>query len=187
MDLPWGDEKTVQFVTNAGLITSDGPYGPNVMAAEWTHHVSYKPGLIAVCIGFGKATLENIQKTKEFGVNITSVDQSVMSSVAGSYSGKEVDKISALKELGFKFYPAKKIKQLMVEGAALNAECKLIKEITLGDHVMLVGEVVEASASGTEPLAYQKGKYWNLNTNIEKPSEKEQARIGQIVEKHRKK
>ena len=41
---------TVQFLTNVGLITSDGPYGPNVMAAEWTHHISYSPGLIAVNI-----------------------------------------------------------------------------------------------------------------------------------------
>lgn len=76
MDLPWGDERTVKFITNVGLITSDGPNRPNIMAAEWTHHISYKPGLIAVCVGSGTATLENIQKTKEFGVNLASVNQS---------------------------------------------------------------------------------------------------------------
>lgn len=185
MDLPWGDEKTVKFITNVGLITSDGPNGPDIMAAEWTHHISYRPGLIAVCIGFGKATLENIQKTKEFGVNIASVNQSVMATIAGNSSGHDVDKIGVLKELGFKFYPAKKIKTLMVEGAAMNAECKLVKEITLGDHVMLVGEVVEASA-GKEPFAYHKGEYWKLNTSIEKPTEKERAKIREIIERHRK-
>ena len=31
MDLPWGDEKTVQFVTNVGLITSDGQHGQNIV------------------------------------------------------------------------------------------------------------------------------------------------------------
>ena len=51
MDLPWGDDCSKKFVTNVGLITSDGPHGPNIMACEWTHHVSYSPGLIAVCIG----------------------------------------------------------------------------------------------------------------------------------------
>ncbi len=50
MNLPWGDEKSNKFVTNVGLITSNGPYGHNIMAAEWTHHISYNPGLIAVCI-----------------------------------------------------------------------------------------------------------------------------------------
>jgi hypothetical protein len=33
MDLLWNDRRTRQFVTNVGLITSDGPLGPNIMAA----------------------------------------------------------------------------------------------------------------------------------------------------------
>ena len=41
MDTQWNDRRTRQFVTNVGLITSDGPYGADVMAAEWTHHMSY--------------------------------------------------------------------------------------------------------------------------------------------------
>ncbi|MBI2110294.1 hypothetical protein HYT51_00760, partial [Candidatus Woesearchaeota archaeon] len=47
VDLPWGDPRTIKFVTNVGLITSTGPHGDNVMSAEWTHQVSYSPGLIA--------------------------------------------------------------------------------------------------------------------------------------------
>ena len=188
MDLPWGDEKTVQFITNVGLITSDGPYGSNIMAAEWTHHVSYSPGLIAVCVGHGKATLANIQKTKEFGVNICATDQNVMASIAGGSSGKNVDKINALKELGFKFYKAKKIKTLMIEGAVLNLECRLFKEIVLGDHVMLVGEVIEVSLNkNKEPLAYHKVKYWKIGENISKPPEHELEKIRKVVEKHSKK
>ena len=41
MDIPWGSEGTRKFVTNVGLITSDDPHGNNIMAAEWTHLVSY--------------------------------------------------------------------------------------------------------------------------------------------------
>ena len=187
MDLPWGDERTVKFITNVGLITSNGPHGNNIMAAEWTHHVSYSPGLIAVCVGHGKATLENIQKTNEFGVSICATDQNVMASVAGGSSGKNVDKVSALKELGFKFYKAKKINTLMVEGAVLNIECRLFKEIELGDHVMLVGEVIEASLNKSkEPLAYYKVKYWKIGDDIPKPPQEELERIKVIVEKHAK-
>ena len=187
MDLPWGDEKTVQFITNVGLITSNGPYGDNIMSAEWTHHVSYSPGLIAVCIGLGKATLANIQKTKEFGISICATDQNIMTTIAGGNSGKNVDKIKVLKELGFKFYNAKKIKSLMVEGAVVNIECRLFKEIELGDHVMFVGEVVEASLDkGKEPLAYHKVKYWKIGDNIPKPSQDEMEEIKNIVEKHSK-
>jgi flavin reductase (DIM6/NTAB) family NADH-FMN oxidoreductase RutF len=47
--------------------------------------------------------------------------------------------------MGIAFYEAKKRKVPMITGAAMNAECKLIKqgEEQLGDHIMFVGEVVE--------------------------------------------
>ena len=187
MNLPWGDERTKQFATNVGLITSNGPYGHNIMAAEWTHHVSYEPGLIAVCINPRDATHANITKTKEFGVNLCADDQNVMSSVAGGNSGKSVNKIEALKELGFKFFKAKKINVLMVEGAVVQLECKLVKKIELGDHTTFVGEVVEAyHLSGKSPLVYYNQKYWKVVDNIPKPPQEEIERIKSIIEKHKK-
>jgi flavin reductase (DIM6/NTAB) family NADH-FMN oxidoreductase RutF len=127
LDLPWNDERSNKFITNVGLITSDGPFGADVMACEWTHHVSYSPGLIAVCIGPKKTTHENIIQTKEFGVNLSSTDQSIMSSIAGGYMGSKYNKINALKELGFEFYEAKKIRAVMIKGAAVNIECTIVK------------------------------------------------------------
>jgi flavin reductase (DIM6/NTAB) family NADH-FMN oxidoreductase RutF len=53
-----------------GLITSDGRYGPNVMAAEWTHHISYSPSLIAVNIRGRDTIAENIKNSKEFGAKL---------------------------------------------------------------------------------------------------------------------
>ena len=187
MNLPWGDERTKQFVTNVGLITSNGPYGYNIMAAEWTHHVSYKPGLIAVCINPNDATHANIAKTKEFGVNLCAYDQNVISSVAGGNSGKSVNKMEALKELGFKFFKAKKINVLMVEGASVQLECKLVKTLKLGDHTTFVGEVIEAYLlSGKAPIVYYNQKYWKIGDNIPKPAPEEIERINSVIEKHKK-
>ena len=187
MDLPWGDERTKKFVTNVGLITSNGPYGYDIMAAEWTHHVSYSPGLIAACINRKDATNANIAKSKEFGVSLCASNQNVLSSIAGGSSGKNVNKIEALKELGFKFFKAKKINVLMAEGAAMNAECKLYKKIELGDHTAFVGEIVELyPANGKEPLVYRSQKYWKLGESMPKPPQQEMDRIKSIVEKHAK-
>lgn len=185
LDLPWNDERSNQFITNVGLITSDGPFGPNVMACEWTHHISYHPGLIAVSLGQTKATVENIRRSKEFGINLCSSDQSVLSSVAGGYTGAKYDKVNALKELGFEFYKAKRIIPLMIKGAAVNIECRLYKEITLGDHITFIGEVIEASSNPDKvPLAYHGGKYWIMDTNLVKPSKEERERIKKVVEKY---
>lgn len=188
MDLPFGDERTKQFITNVGLITSNGPNGNNIMSAEWTHHVSYSPSLIAVCIHFNDATNENIKKTKEFGVNLCASDQNVLSSIAGGYHGQDVDKIEAIKELGYKFFKAKKIDVLMVEGVAMNAECKLFKQIKLGDHTTFVGEVVELyPVKDKKPIVYHAGKYWKFGDKISKPRQKELDKIKEVVEKYRKK
>lgn len=187
MDLPWGDERTKQFVTNVGLITSNGPYEDNIMACEWTHHISYSPGLIAVCIRSSDATHDNIKNKNEFGVNLCASDQNVLSSIAGGNSGKSVNKIEALKEIGFKFFKAKKIDVLMVEGASLNVECKLIKTLNIGSHVIFIGEVAEAyTPSGKEPLIYHNQKYWKLGSDIPSPDESEMNRIKNTVDKYKK-
>lgn len=187
MDLPWNDDRSNKFITNVGLITSDGPFGENVMACEWTHHISYNPGLIAVCIRPGDATHNNIKETKEFGVNLCSENQSMMASIAGGYTGVRYNKVNALRELGFEFYKAKKIHSIMIKEASVNIECKLVKEISLGDHTTFVGEVLEASNNPEKrPLAYHAGRYFIMNTTVMKPSDEERERIRRIVEKHKK-
>ena len=188
MDIPWGSEIATRFITNVGLITTNGIHGANIMACEWTHHVSYKPALIAICVHPRHATFENIRNTKEFGVNITSTEQSVLSSVSGRDSGNLFDKIKIAEELGFQFYQAKQIKTLMVKDAVVNLECKLFQEIPLGDHTMFVGEIIEASLnSEREPLTYHKGKYWKMTSPIEKPSDELREKIKLLFETHRRK
>jgi flavin reductase (DIM6/NTAB) family NADH-FMN oxidoreductase RutF len=45
----------------------------------------------------------------------------------------------------------------------MNAECKLVKQGELGDHIIFIGEVVEISADeNIRPLLYHNGKYWKL-------------------------
>ena len=186
MHLAWNDRRTRQFITNVGLITSNGPLGPDIMAAEWTHHISYSPSLIAINVRGRDATAENIQSTKEFGVNLAAANQNIVCSVAGRYSGKETDKISLLKEAGLTvFYTAKSINVLMVQGAAMNAECKLMKQEEIGDHAMFVGEVVEISADeNIKPLIYHNGRYRQLGEDISKPSTDILAAIEKLAEKN---
>ena len=111
----------------------------------------------------------------------------MLSSVAGGYTGSNYDKIDALKELGFEFYKAKRIEAIMIKGAAVNIECILSKEISLGDHTTFVGEVIEAYNNPDKvPLAYYGGRYFIMNTNVEKPSYEEREKIRKVVEKYKK-
>jgi flavin reductase (DIM6/NTAB) family NADH-FMN oxidoreductase RutF len=187
MDIPWGSKQSQKFVSDVGLITSTGPNGPNIMAAEWTNHVSYSPGLIMLNLKPNEATLENILATKEFGVSIASDKQATATSIAGGSSGHQTDKIAVLKELGYTFLSSKHIKAPLLEGACLTIECKLLKHETIGDHIMIIGEVLEATPTDAPPLVYHSGIYNHLGAQIAKPPAAELERIKSIVAKHAKK
>ncbi len=136
------------------------------MAAEWVLQISYNPALIAIFIHKGSQTLKNIEKTKEFGVNVASKEQTAQISVAGGYSGFEIDKLN-LKNI-FKTFAPQKIKTPMISGCTINAECKLVRKEKLGDHVMLVGKVVHIQYDDTKsPLLYHGGRYFKLGSMVE--------------------
>ena len=191
MDLGWGNEKASKFVTNVGLVTSDGPNGPNIMSAEWTYYVSWSPALVTVHIGGGKdgkATSENISMTKEFGVGIAASDQNVLASIAGGSSGRDVDKVALLREMGFAFSKGKKIKALMAAGAACNIECRLREAVQLGDHTMFVGEVLDIQTDQSKaPLLFSFGKYYALGEQLHKPDQAARDRIDALKAKYAKK
>ena len=188
MDIPWGSEGTTAMVGNVGLITSRDESGkPNIMAAEWTRLISYTPALFAVHIGPGKKSLLNILETKVFGISITSKNQGWIASVAGGSHGDEENKVAALKELGVKFREDDETKVLLVEEAALQVVCRMIKKEELGDHVMVVGSVENFKvADPPAPIVYHKRKYYDLTGPLPKPETEELERIKKVVDKYRK-
>ncbi|HHC09403.1 MAG TPA: flavin reductase, partial [Actinobacteria bacterium] len=47
-------------------------------------------------------------------------------------------------------------------GCLAHLQCRLVDTHEAGDHLVLVGEVVEADASGGEPLLFFGGRYGRL-------------------------
>ena len=185
MDILWGSDIAHCFITNVGLVTTHGIHGHNIMACEWTFHLSYKPGLIGIGVNPRHATHLHIKDSKEFGVCIASVQQARLASIAGRESGRRHDKIKIAEALGFTFYPAKNINVLLVDGASANIECKLFREVELGDHTLFVGEVLDATVNpGTKPLAYHNGNYWDLTSSLEKPAPEMREKIKALFEQY---
>lgn len=154
------------FMTGISLITSNGPNGQNVMAAEWTMQISYEPMLIAVFIHEGSSTLENIKKTKQFGVNVASEKQSTLVSIAGGYSRKEIDKLNI--HNSFQVPGLKKTEIPLIADCLINAKCKLFTIKKIGDHTMVVGRVISIRYDETKnPLVYHRNKYFRIGSMIE--------------------
>ncbi len=132
---------------------------PNVMTCSWITPVSEEPPLIALALWRKGYTRILIEEVKEFTVN---VPQSALVKhvwIAGTKSGKKVDKISLT---GLKLMPAKKVKPPVVEDCIGHLECRLTSYMKVGECILYVGEVVEAYAE--EGLF--KGGIWSEEANV---------------------
>lgn len=155
------------LTTTVALITTSGPYGVNVMAAEWAMQVSYDPFLIVVSVGPEEATHEQIAESREFGANFCSHEQYALVALAGTYSRREVDKLTS--EL-FETYPATYIRAPLVRGCVVNAECVLEAEHSAGDHTLFVGRVLAASFDpDVRPMIRHRRRLHELGPAIDRP------------------
>jgi len=141
------------------IVTAGDPDNPKRrggMTAAWCSRVSWSPPLIMVSIAPSRYTLELIQETKEFAVNVVGESlEKAAYGVFGTMSGRYVDKF---KESGVKMGRARSIKAPIIEDATVVLECRLVKIVEAGDHFIVVGEVVDASRfKNEEPLVFLNG------------------------------
>lgn len=68
----------------------------------------------------------------------------------------------------------------------MNLECKLLKKIRFGDHIMFAGTVVAGKTTNEKPLVYHIGKYWELTKMVKRVSKKKRQFMKGIVENYKK-
>lgn len=120
------------------LITSKYKEEENVMAAAWCFPISMDPPFFGVSVSRKRFSHELISKGKAFGINLADGGMEKEALLAGRTSGKERDKFAEFcinKEYGKLGIP-------LLKDSPASIECKLVKEIELGDHVLFVGEAV---------------------------------------------
>ncbi len=123
------------------LVTSSFNGHDNVMAADWSTPVSFDPFMVAVSIGKTRHSLELISKSGEFVLSAVPLSLKENAMYAGTHCGREEDKF---KQGGIARDKAWKVNAPLLRDAVANFECKVKSEVDAGDHVLFVGEVVEA-------------------------------------------
>ncbi|MGQ9538458.1 MAG: flavin reductase family protein [Candidatus Bathycorpusculaceae bacterium] len=126
------------------LVSSVGKDGkPNIITLAWAMPTSISPPLVAVSIAPRRHSHTLIEETKEFVVNIPTIDILKETLFCGRVSGKNHDKF---KEAGLTPMPARKVKSPIIAECVAHLECKLHSQFATGDHTIFVGEIVEAYA-----------------------------------------
>jgi flavin reductase (DIM6/NTAB) family NADH-FMN oxidoreductase RutF len=114
---------------------------PTGMVAGYNMKCSSNPSMLAVALWIEGYTHKVIQREKEFVIAVPSKAMEKYISVFGKLHGNDVDKFVKTN------IPTKKaefVKAPLLEEAYLNFECKLVKEVESGDHILFIGEVLQA-------------------------------------------
>ncbi len=124
------------------LVSCVGKAGkPNVLPLAWAMPTSRHPALIAVSVAPSRYSHRLIEETKEFVVNLPTVEIVKETLFCGRTSGKKTNKFD---ETELTPMPAKKVKAPIIEECVAHLECILHNQFKTGDHTIFVGQVVAA-------------------------------------------
>lgn len=123
------------------VISVDQGGKPNGMIAGWSMRCSGNPPLYAVSLSKGGYTHKLIHESKEFLIAVPNKNLEKALRFFGSKHGDRIDKFRATR---VKTLKAQQIKSPLLAEATLNFECKLVKEINCGDHIIFIGKILAA-------------------------------------------
>jgi len=129
---------------------------PNAAPFSFNSPISFDPPLYGFSCSPEHDTWKNIQKNGEFVVNVVGKDLGDLMHILEKDFPYGVDEI---KEAGLTEEKAKKVKPPRIKEAKAWMECKMERSIELGDHVWIVGRVLEAEV---------KDEFWDEVINVEK-------------------
>ena len=142
------------FATGVTVITTKDKGGsPNGLTANAFMSLSLNPPLVVISVDKGATCYACFEMQNGFTVNFLSEEQE---DVSRRFATKGVDKFADL------HWRAGTNGAAIIDGALGYVECKIIECHDGGDHTIVVGEIVNAGASGERPLLFFKGKYQRL-------------------------
>lgn len=139
------------FATGVTIITTTTETGEPVgLTANSFNSVSLDPPLILWSLAKTSASVPVFEQTEHWNVHILSVDQEPLSNL---FASKGADKFANLSlDKGITEAP-------LLPGCTARLQCRSAFQYDGGDHIILVGEVLNFDTSDKPPLAFLGGKY----------------------------
>ncbi len=113
----------------------------NLITVALVHVFSFDPPCIGIGIAPQRYSFELLKDHPEFTINIPMADQLGAVMTCGTLSGRDTDKFE---KTGLSFQKSQEIDTYGVKECPVTMECKVMEEITIGDHVWFIGEVVHS-------------------------------------------
>lgn len=141
--------------TGVVVIAGAGPDGPAGLAVGSFTSISLEPPLVGFFCDRGSTSWPLVRETGGFCVNVLGAGQSEVSARFARKGGAKFE--------GLPHSPAPHTGSPVLEGVLAWIDCRLEREIELGDHTLVVGATLElAVAEAGEPLVFFRGGYPGL-------------------------
>jgi flavin reductase (DIM6/NTAB) family NADH-FMN oxidoreductase RutF len=137
------------------ITTQSEKHGLQGMTVSAFSSVSAEPALILCCLNGSADTLEGIEASQSFAVNVLNCAQETTSNqFAGGCSHEERFANNA-------WHTAKTGAPLLTE-SLMSLDCKLVEKVQAGSHWIVIGEVQACEVRNGEPLLYYRAGYRQL-------------------------
>ena len=165
------------FVTGVTVVTTIEQGGtPRGFTANSFTSVSLEPPLVLVCLGRSASSYPVFMEAQSFCINILSDGQR---KVASAFASKSDDKFAGIDWRG------------ATTGAPVIADvsawldCRTHRLVEVGDHVILIGEVVDLATSAATPLGYYSGGFvdFDLQRQAVEAATHDEMHVGAILER----
>ncbi|WP_224013523.1 MULTISPECIES: flavin reductase family protein [Paraburkholderia] len=163
------------FVTGVTVVTTIQPDGsPRGFTANSFTSVSLDPPLILVCIAKTASSHAVFSTTDHFAVSVLAESQKNVSSV---FASKSADKFAQVA------WRARATGAPVMEGASATFDCRTHEVVDAGDHIILIGRVVDFVHTNSSPLGYCRGAYVNFSLSQDAlAATGARAQVGAILE-----
>jgi flavin reductase (DIM6/NTAB) family NADH-FMN oxidoreductase RutF len=128
------------FPSPVTLIVSGTKEYPNIITIAWISTVSNNPPTIAFSLLNKRYSLALIRRNPNFTVNIPSAQKYAQTDYCGIVSGNKTNKFQ---DTGFTPINSKKVNVPIIKECPLNLECVVVKEVELGERIIIFGEILE--------------------------------------------
>jgi len=125
------------------LICSGTMETADACTVAWIGICCGSPPQVALGLRKNRRTLELVRETGTFTVNTPRATDAVYADFFGTVSGHDRDKFA---ESGWTLVPSAEVSSPMIAECPWVLECRVVHELDVGTHILLVGEVVESHA-----------------------------------------
>ncbi|MCQ0091886.1 flavin reductase family protein [Roseovarius sp. M141] len=143
-----------RFATGVTVVTTREAGGaPRGFTANSFSSVSLDPPLVLVCIAHTAHSAPAFRAAPHFGINILCEDQKGISNLFASHAADKFEQTGWTE--GAHGVP-------LLPDSLATLVCAQHRLVDAGDHVILIGEVLETQTRDAPPLGYHRGSYFSI-------------------------